>query len=267
MSTDVVGLIPAAGRATRISPLPGSKELFPVGFRDIEVNGHVQIRPKVVSQYLLDNMFCAGARKVWMVLGRGKSDIMEYYGDGTASGGNIAYLLMDKLWGMPYTLDLAWPWINSSTVLFGMPDTIFTPHDTFRRLLDNHNKTGAAVTLGVFPTDRPEKLCVVDMDANGKVKTMVDKPKQTQLRVTWGCACWAPEFSNFMHTYLAGKIAEAKEREVVLADVFLAAIDANLPVHGVHFVDGEYIDIGTPEDLAVAVHRFSKQTTGLGDLN
>ncbi|MEO1560926.1 MAG: dTDP-glucose pyrophosphorylase, partial [Cyanobacteria bacterium J06632_19] len=30
----VIGLIPAGGKATRISPLPLSKELYPVGFRD-----------------------------------------------------------------------------------------------------------------------------------------------------------------------------------------------------------------------------------------
>jgi len=56
MSDELVGLIPAAGQAKRVSPLPGSKELFPVGFREVEVGGHVQLRPKVVSQYLLDNM-------------------------------------------------------------------------------------------------------------------------------------------------------------------------------------------------------------------
>ena len=32
-SEDVVGLIPASGQATRIAPLPCSKELFPIGFR------------------------------------------------------------------------------------------------------------------------------------------------------------------------------------------------------------------------------------------
>jgi len=29
---EVVGIIPASGRATRIAPLPCSKELYPVGF-------------------------------------------------------------------------------------------------------------------------------------------------------------------------------------------------------------------------------------------
>ena len=257
MSREIVGLIPAAGAARRVSPLPGSKELFPIGFREIPVNGHVQIRPKVVSQYLLDNMFRAGARKVWMVLGKHKSDIMHYYGDGSDFGGHIAYLLMDKLWGMPYTLDQAWPWLNHDTVLFGMPDTIFTPVDAFEQLLDDHNRSGADVTLGVFPTDQPHKLCVVDLDESGRVLYMVDKSAETHLRQAWGCACWSPSFTEFMHQYLSA--LPLGDREVVLADVFRAAMEEGLALHGVLFEEGEYIDIGTPDDLAAAIRRFSEQ--------
>jgi glucose-1-phosphate thymidylyltransferase len=255
-SDSIVGLIPAAGEAKRVSPLPGSKELFPIGFREIQVDGHWQLRPKVVSQYLLDNMLSAGARKVWMVLGRGKADIMHYYGDGSAFGGHIAYLLMDKLWGMPYTLDQAFVWLNQETVLFGMPDTIFTPPDAFARLLARHRATQADVTLGIFPTDSPQKLSPVEFDVHGRVVNIMDKPATTSVMNTWGCACWSPSFTQFMHGFLAS-IAEAG-REVVFASVLLAAIQQRLHVGCVFFSEGEYLDIGTPDDLVVAVHRFSK---------
>jgi len=254
--TEIVGLIPAAGQAKRVSPLPGSKELFPIGFREVEVDGHIEIRPKVVSQYLLDNMFSAGAERIWMVLGKNKPDIMQYYGDGTEYGGRIAYLIMDKLWGMPYTLDQAWPWINHSRVLFGMPDTIFTPANAFSTLLQDHDANGADITLGIFPTDHPEKLCPVQLDPSGRVLGMTDKPAQTELRNAWGCACWSPTFTEFMHQYLCS--LGQPRREVVLADVFRAAMHAGLNVRGVFFEAGEYIDVGTPEDLLVAVHRFSE---------
>lgn len=256
MEREYVGLIPAAGAAKRVSPLPGSKELFPIGFREVEIDGHVEIRPKVVSQYLIDNMFRAGAGKIWMVLGKGKTDIMQYYGDGSEFGGHIGYLIMDRMWGMPYTLDQAWPWINHSHVLFGMPDTIFTPTDAFSRLVQDHTATGADVTLGIFPTDHPEKLCPVLLDDSGRVLGMTDKPKQTDLRNSWGCACWSPTFTEFMHQFLCG--LEQPRKEVVLADVFRAAMEEGLNVRGILFDEGEYIDVGTPEDLVVAVHRFSR---------
>lgn len=255
MGVEVVGLIPAAGLAKRIAPLPGSKELFPIGFREVEVEGQREIRAKVVSQYLLDNMFRAGARKIWIVLGRHKSDIMHYYGDGEQFGGRIAYLIIENMGGMPYTLDQAWPWLNEDTVLFGMPDTIFTPPDTFAQMLERHQRSGFDVTLGVFPTVRPEKLCPVEMDETGRVIGMVDKPPHSATMNTWGCACWSPRFTEFMHHYLVQ--LPAATQEVVLAAVFRAAIRAGLRTEGLFFNDGDYIDIGTPEDLAMAVRRFS----------
>ncbi|MGB3561171.1 MAG: sugar phosphate nucleotidyltransferase, partial [Geitlerinemataceae cyanobacterium] len=259
LPTELVGLIPAAGLAKRISPLPGSKELFPIGFRELQVDGQIRLMPKVVSQYLLDNLFQAGVQKLWLVLGKGKWDIMDYYGDGSQLGGQIAYLLMDKLWGMPYTLDRAYSWVKNSTVLFGMPDTIFTPSDTFVQLLARHRETRADVTLGIFSTDRPYKLSPVTLTASGQVLDIVDKPAQTDVMNTWGCACWEPSFTELMHTYLSAKIPT--QQETTLTDVFQAAMTAGLSVRGVHFTHGEYIDVGTPDDLVQAVHRFSKVST------
>lgn len=256
ISNEIIGLIPAAGRAERISPLPGSKELFPIGFREIEVDGTIQIRPKVVSQYLIDNMFNAGVSKIWLVLGRGKWDIMHYYGDGSEFGGCVAYLLMEKLWGMPYTLDQAYPWLNRDTVLFGMPDTIFTPQDAFAQMLARHQDVRADVTLGIFPTDYPEKLCPVRLDGDGRVLDMTDKPPHPDIKNTWGCACWSPRFTEFMHNFLTS--IAPPSNEVVLADVFKAAIREDLVVQGVFFENEEYIDVGTPDDLAVAVRHFSR---------
>jgi glucose-1-phosphate thymidylyltransferase len=255
MKNELVGLIPAAGGAIRVSPLPGSKELFPIGFREIKVDGRMQLRPKVVSQYVMDNMYYAGARKIFILLGKGKTDIMHYYGSGKDFKGHIAYLLDDNIRGLPYTLDLARPWVRENTVLFGMPDTIFTPTDAFARVLAKHRETNSDVTLGIFPTNRPENLCPVELDELGQVLSMVDKPADTNIENTWGCACWNSRFTGFMHDYLKSRSVNGKE--AILADVFLGALRQGLSMFGLFFADGEYIDVGTPDDLVVAVKRFS----------
>ena len=255
MSNELVGLIPAAGYATRISPLPASKELFPIGFRKVQLESGIQLHPKVISHYLLDNMFQSGTRKVYIVLRRDKTDIMDYYGDGKKFGGHIAYLADDNVRGMPYTMDVAWPWLQGNTVLFGMPDTIFTPADAFSRLLAQHHATNADVTLGIFPTNCPEKLCPVELDESARVLTMIDKPAHAHIRNTWGCGCWDHKFTEFMHNYL--EPASVSDRTAVLADVFLAALEQGLSIFGLFFAEGEYIDIGTPDDLAMAVKRFN----------
>ena len=94
---------------------------------------------KVVSQYLLENLVSAGADRIFIILGDGKSDIMRYYGDGQRFGTNITYLYQENLNGMPSAIDLARYWLKDDTVLFGMPDTIIEPRNSFEMLLDYHH--------------------------------------------------------------------------------------------------------------------------------
>src|SRR4051812_39851912 len=72
------GVIPAAGRGSRIQPLAFSKELLPVGSR---IENGVE-RPCAVSEYLIARMILAGATKICFVISPGKSDILGYYGSG-----------------------------------------------------------------------------------------------------------------------------------------------------------------------------------------
>ncbi len=109
----LIGLVPAGGKATRISPLPLSKELYPVGFRgdvdDIKKNNQLnqaKLRPKVVSHYLLEKMQLAGIDKAYFILRPGKWDIPAYFGDGAMLSMNLGYLIMGLPYGVPFTKKL-----------------------------------------------------------------------------------------------------------------------------------------------------------------
>src|SRR6266487_3811663 len=70
------GIIPAAGRGSRIQPLAFSKELLPVGTR---LDGSVE-RPRAVSEFLLERMLVAGVDRVCFVISAEKADIFRYFG-------------------------------------------------------------------------------------------------------------------------------------------------------------------------------------------
>ena len=70
---------------------------------------------------------------------------------------------------MPGASDLARPWLNGETVLFGMPDTIMEPRDCFTSLLEYHRAEEAVLSLGLFPTDNPKKFGMVGTDSDGNV--------------------------------------------------------------------------------------------------
>ncbi|NES17545.1 MAG: dTDP-glucose pyrophosphorylase [Symploca sp. SIO3E6] len=263
---EVIGLLPAAGQGTRIAPLPVSKELYPIGFRPVEPD--YSPRPKVVGHYLLEKMQLAGITKAYMVLRSGKWDIPAYFGDGTMLDMNLGYLMMRLPYGVPYSLDQAYPFIQEALVAVGFPDILFQPDDVFVKLLARLTSSNAEVVLGLFPTEQYQKAGMVDFDGEGQVHLIIEKPTQTDLRYMWGVAVWKPVFSHFMHQYLAQREAARlpsdghnliKQRELPLGDVIQAAIEQGLRVEAEAFPEGEYLDIGTPEDLVQALRQLANQ--------
>lgn len=259
-----IGIIPAAGRGLRIAPLPGSKEVFPIGFDDRIVEGEKKRCPKVISQYLIDRMIAAGVDHIYLVISEGKWDIMHYYGDGGRFGVHISYLMAEELIGMPYTLNVAYPWLRGKTVVFGMPDTIFQPVDAFKQMLAQHSKLKADLTLGLFPTDQPWRLSMVQFDDDKRVLAVFDKPAISDLKHTWGCGCWGEKFTELLNSRMETLVNDEKRREIVLADFFNMAVVEKLNVRAVAFDDGEYIDIGSPQDLEWAVKLFVQSNPDAG---
>ncbi len=265
MPHEVIGVVPAAGQARRIAPLPCSKELYPIGFRPVEEGRSV--RPKVISHYLLENMRLAGISKAYIVLRNGKWDIPAYFADGKLVGIHLAYLMMHLPFGPPYTVDQAYPFLTDALVLFGFPDILFQPDDTFVQLLSRQSSTRAEIILALFPAHDPAQMDMVDVNDQGQVRSISLKPPQTHLRYAWICAVWTPVFTRFMHEYLRLTLAqpirtdaggnEVDSRELSMGAVIQAAIQEGLRVDGVTFFNGTYVDIGTPDALVRACENLT----------
>lgn len=252
----VVAVIPAAGSAARLSPLPCSKELYPVGLQTDK--GGVR-RPKVVAQYLLESLRQAGIEKAFISLRKGKADILEFFGDGSHLGMDLAYLVTQIPHGAPYTIDRAYEFVKHDLVALGFPDILFDAEDAFGALLQHQSQTNADVVLGLFPADRPDKCDMVEVDVAGAVTQIVIKQAGCSLSETWGIAIWTPRFTEYMHNYLAAHLAGAAvTKELFVGDVFRAALGDGLRVKGVRVSDSPYIDIGTPDDLARAIERYMR---------
>jgi len=146
-------------------------------------------------------------------------------------------------------------------VAFGFPDILFQPDDAFTQLLTYQKDSQPDILLGLFPADQPEKVDMVDLDDDGRVRQIAIKPRRTQLRYTWAIAVWTPLFAQFLHDYVAArKTSPATQPEVSAGHVVQAAIEAGLRVEAVPVSDEPFVDIGTPEDLSRAVRRFASQT-------
>jgi glucose-1-phosphate thymidylyltransferase len=249
---EIIGLIPAGGRATRIAPLPCSKELFPIGLQP--TGDGAGVRPKVVSHYLLEQMRGAGARRAFIVIRKGKWDIPEYFGDGEQLGMSLGYLIMNRPYGAPYTIDQAHAFTQGAQVLFGFPDILLQPEDAYRHLLARQEATGADIALGLFPTDQPHTADVVETHQDGRLRAIAIKPDVTGRRSTWAIATWGPQFTEFLHAYLARRQGAADQQaELYMGHVIMAAAESGLSVQTAEIPGGSYLDIGIPENLVRAL--------------
>ena len=170
------GLIPAAGRGTRIQPLGFSKELLPIARR---LDNGAE-RPRAVSEFLVERLIAGGATKLCFVISSGKSDILEYFG-GSIRGVPVCYVVQPEPAGLCDAIFRALPLVYpDEPVAIGLPDTIWFPENGLAALPDDE------LSFLLFSVDHPEYFDVVITDAFGNVQRIDVKPSAPQSSWIWG---------------------------------------------------------------------------------
>jgi glucose-1-phosphate thymidylyltransferase len=169
------GIVPAAGRGSRIQPLAFSKELLPVGSR---TEDGIE-RPCAVSEYLVERMIRGGADKICFVISPGKSDIMEYFG---ASYGAtpIVYVVQQRPVGLCDAVFSAEPVLDrNAPVVIGLPDTVWFPQDGLAALSND------VLSFLLFPVERPEFFDAVVLNGDS-VREIQVKQRNPASSWIWG---------------------------------------------------------------------------------
>lgn len=170
------GIVPAAGRGSRIQPLAFSKELLPVGCRSEAGTD----RPMAVSEHLIERMLNAGCDKLCFVIAAGKSDILEYYG-GRVRTADVCYVVQDHPNGLCDAIFRALPWIHDDDwIVVGLPDTIWFPTDSLRLLPE------APLSFLLFPVENPELFDAVELDRADRVLSIEVKTAAPRSHWVWG---------------------------------------------------------------------------------
>ena len=253
MDGSCVGILPAAGLASRLAPCRSPKELLPITY---VVDGPRAVaRPMTVMEFSLRAFQLAGVHRCLVVASDQKIEMLRYFGDGTSFGLNLAYLHQLEPRGLAEAIDLAHAWAREYETCLLLPDTIVRPEDSLRTLRQVATARKADLTLGVFPTDVPEQLGPVRFDENGDVHEVLDKPTVTDLRNTWAMAVWTPRFADFLHEFVAHPPAHSSHS---LGDAFNLAVRMRMAVTAVWFPNGHFFDVGTPHGLATTLHHISR---------
>ncbi|AMX99087.1 sugar phosphate nucleotidyltransferase [Mesorhizobium ciceri] len=226
----MLGIVPAAGRGSRIQPLGFSKELLPVGSR---IDGQTE-RPCAVSEYLVRRMVRAGVDKICFIIGSGKSDILEYYAAGYGDAAAL-FVVQPNPVGLCDAIFRAAPLVApDETVLIGLPDTIWFPEDGFSCLPDS------SLSFLLFPVDRPEFFDAVVLDEGDRVKEIQVKRQDAATNWIWG-AFKMP--GRILHQ-LAALWRERDRRDEYIGTLINAYLAAGGEAYGVR-AGVSYVDVGT----------------------
>lgn len=252
------GIIPAAGRGTRIQPLGFSKELLPLGTR-----ANDRERPCAVSEYLVERMVTAGADKLCFVIAPGKSDILEYFGQYAQA--NTAYVVQPSACGLCDAIFRAAPLIGENeTVIVGLPDTVWFPKDGLCHLPQDR------LSFLLFPVEQPELFDAVATDAYGQVQEIQVKRTNATSNWIWGAFKMPGSIFHRLHALWEGR----DRRDEYMGTL----VNAYLEVGGVATAvkaGKAYVDVGTLNGYRSALRLIERmnedgaapldQTLGSGD--
>jgi glucose-1-phosphate thymidylyltransferase len=236
------GIIPAAGRGSRIQPLAFSKELLPVGARVLDDTQ----RPRAVSEYLLERLIRGGADKICFVIAAGKSDILEYFGS-EFGGADLVYVVQPHAAGLCDAIFRARALIDDDeTVAVGLPDTIWFPEDGLAAL------PAELLSFLLFPVERPELFDAVALDAAERVIEIRVKQQNPGTRWIWG-AFKMP--GRIFHELRALWETREHQDEYIgtLVNAYLAAGGTAIGCKAGH----AYVDVGTLDGYRAAMMMLS----------
>lgn len=232
------GIIPAAGRGSRIQPLAFSKELLPVGSR---VDGERE-RPCAVSEYLVERMLLAGADKLAFVISPGKSDILEYYGAGAAEA-SVVYVVQPSADGLCDAMFRAAPLIrDDEQVLVGLPDTVWFPRHGFKDLPDD------VLAFLLFPVEHPSFFDAVVLDETSHVREIQVKRFDATSPWIWGAFKMPGHVLHQLHRLWLRR-GRSDEFVGTLVNAYLAEGGRALGVAS----GGAYVDVGTFDGYRSAI--------------
>jgi dTDP-glucose pyrophosphorylase len=232
------GIIPAAGKGSRIQPLAFSKELLPVGSKS---EGDRE-RPIAVSEYLIERMILAGATKICFVISPGKSDILEYYG-GRVHSADVCYTVQPEAAGLCDAIFRALPFMDEhSPVMIGLPDTVWFPADGLCYLGDDE------LSFLLFPVDHPELFDAVVTDDTGHVVEIQVKSSEPRSHWVWG----AFKMPGLVFRELERLWRERERRDEYFGTLVNAYLAKGGKAIGIHA--GEtYFDVGTVHGYREAI--------------
>ena len=222
--TDVDAVVLVGGKGTRLRPLTLSapKPMLPTaGVPFLE--------------HMLSRIRAVGIQHVVLGTSYKAETFTEYFGDGSAFGLDIEYLVEDEPLGTGGGIRNVAPALRAGTVMVFNGDVLSGVD--LGEVLDTHTGNDADVTLHLVKVPDPRAFGSVPTDDDGRVQAFLEKtddPPTDQINA--GCYVFKREV---LEAIPAGRVVSVER------DTFPGLLDSGARVFG-HVDTSYWLDLGTP---------------------
>jgi glucose-1-phosphate thymidylyltransferase len=160
------GVVLTGGHGTRLRPLThtGPKQLLPLANK-----------PNVL--YCIEDLRDAGITDIGIILGDNMPEkVKELLGDGSNYGVRFTYILQGAPKGIAQAIACARDFVGDDSFCVYLGDNVL--RGGIRHMVSEFQGSGAEAGIALCKVEHAERFGVAELDAQGNVLSLVEKPKQ-----------------------------------------------------------------------------------------
>lgn len=228
------GLILSGGKGTRLRPIThtSAKQLIPIA-------------NKPILFYGIEALKEAGIEEIGIVVGDTKNEIKSACEDGSKWGVKITYIEQEAPLGLAHAVKISQDFLKDEPFIMYLGDNLVK--DGVVKFVNEFKAESPNALILLAKVEHPEQFGVAELDENGQIKRLVEKPK-----VPKSDLALVGVYLFDSHIFEAvNAITPSWRNELEITDAIQYLIDHNLNVHP-HIITGWWKDTGKLEDILEA---------------